>query len=324
MGAAGTVYFHSRCFDGVVSSVIAADFLEKHAGWSAFDFRAVDYSLGKRWTSERLPEHSAVVDFLFHPGAEFWADHHPTTFLHGAPEGESHAKPWRYFDGTAPSCARLLLDALPAAFQRTARHEELASWADRTDAARYSSVEEALFSSEPAMLVHAALGVRAGHELAPTLIHSLREQALAQVACRPEVQALAREARERLDGAVAQIRSALQRLPGEVALIDVSDLPDAPGARYAPYVVWPSARYSVMVARSERGAKITAMRNPWRDFKSVHLGHLMADFGGGGHERVGALELPPEHVGRVEGVVQTILTALGRPGPAERTAPTAA
>lgn len=320
MEAAGTVYFHSGCFDGVVSSIIAADFLEELAGWSSSEFRPVDYTLGKRWAGEPLPVRSAVVDFLFHPGAQFWADHHPTTFVHSGPPGPERNGTWRLYDKVAPSCARLLLNRLPAAFRRTSKHDELARWADKTDTAQYASVEEALFSAEPAMQIHAALGTRMGHEMAPYLIRALREESLDQVAGRPQVLSLARAARASLEDALAQVRSALRRLPGEVAYFDVSDLPDAPGARYAPYSIWPAARYSVAVVRSQRGVKITAMRNPWQDFKGVHLGELMARLGGGGHERVAALELPPEQAGRAEAVVQAIAAELDRPGSGRGTA----
>src|SRR5579872_7540227 len=39
------------------------------------------YHQQKEWPDTRLPRHSAVVDFLYHPQAEFWADHHETSFL---------------------------------------------------------------------------------------------------------------------------------------------------------------------------------------------------------------------------------------------------
>jgi nanoRNase/pAp phosphatase (c-di-AMP/oligoRNAs hydrolase) len=63
-------------------------------------------------------------------------------------------------------------------------------------------------------------------------------------------------------------------------------------SRYAPYVFFPEARYAAGIVRSNGGAKITAMRNPWRDFPSVKLGRILARFGGGGHERVGSLIVP--------------------------------
>jgi len=42
--------------------------------------------------------------------------------------------------------------------------------------------------------------------------------------------------------------------------------------------------------------KITAMRNPWREFRSVRLGNIFQKYGGGGHDRVASLLLPYERV----------------------------
>lgn len=44
------------------------------------------------------------------------------------------------------------------------------------------------------------------------------------------------------------------------------------------------------------GAKILVMRNPWLEFESVPLGEICARFGGGGHQRVGAVALKGERV----------------------------
>jgi nanoRNase/pAp phosphatase (c-di-AMP/oligoRNAs hydrolase) len=62
-------------------------------------------------------------------------------------------------------------------------------------------------------------------------------------------------------------------------------------SRYAPYLDYPKARYSVGIMDSGDGAKITAMRNPWRRFRSVPLGQIFSHYGGGGHQRVASVLL---------------------------------
>jgi nanoRNase/pAp phosphatase (c-di-AMP/oligoRNAs hydrolase) len=52
------------------------------------------------------------------------------------------------------------------------------------------------------------------------------------------------------------------------------------------------------------------MRNPWRNFRSIPLGKTFAKFGGGGHERVGALQLPPSRRNRVRDVVNSLLSEM--------------
>src|SRR5437867_9299784 len=77
----GTLYLHFPCFDGLVSAVLASDFLEQN-GWK-FNrrFCPVNYHLRPTWISSHLRPPCAVVDFLYHSDAQFWADHHSTTFL---------------------------------------------------------------------------------------------------------------------------------------------------------------------------------------------------------------------------------------------------
>ncbi len=81
-------------------------------------------------------------------------------------------------------------------------------------------------------------------------------------------------------------------------------------SRYAPYYFQPEARYSITVVRSEGVIRITAMRNPWRKFRSIPLGRAFAKFGGGGHERVGAVQLPAGRRNRVRDVVKSLLSEM--------------
>src|SRR5271154_4827632 len=45
MSRGAWMYFHSPCFDGIISAVIASDFLESRAGWKFERFRPVDYNI---------------------------------------------------------------------------------------------------------------------------------------------------------------------------------------------------------------------------------------------------------------------------------------
>ena len=84
------------------------------------------------------------------------------------------------------------------------------------------------------------------------------------------------------------------------------DARNAVVSRYAPYYVYPSARYSAGITRHVSGIRVTAMRNPWREFQSVRLGRIFEQFGGGGHERVAALILPSERAPEARAVISSI------------------
>jgi hypothetical protein len=80
-------------------------------------------------------------------------------------------------------------------------------------------------------------------------------------------------------------------------------------SRYAPYLEYPKALYSIGILDSEDGAKITAMRNPWRRFRNVPLGQLFRPYGGGGHQRVASVLVSTRDAERM---LQSILADLRR------------
>src|SRR5258706_7178548 len=90
------LYFHSPCFDGIVSCVLAWDFLEATQAWSIREVHAVNYNERPTWLSRKLDSPCAVVDFLYHPEAQFWADHHATSFLNEEVKRdfEQRKSPW--------------------------------------------------------------------------------------------------------------------------------------------------------------------------------------------------------------------------------------
>jgi hypothetical protein len=77
-------------------------------------------------------------------------------------------------------------------------------------------------------------------------------------------------------------------------------------SRYAPYLAYPNARYSIGILPYRNGAKITAMRNPWRRFESRPLGQIFRRYGGGGHQRVASVLL--RNKAKAESTLNAILS----------------
>jgi hypothetical protein len=305
------VYFHSPCFDGIVSAVLTWDFAEAVLGWKVGELRPVNYQRRSSWLSERLSQPSAVVDFLYHPQAMFWADHHSTTFLSAEAERdfEQRGSPYLIYDDTADACAQLLWDRLERDFQyRNPRYAELVSWATKTDAARYASVWEAIEGTAPALKINGSLAYGDENGYSAWLVRQLRREPLEAVANLREVRR--RYERFRFDAAKGlELFRERARLDGGVVVFDV-DADDTIVPRYAPYYFFPEARYSAGVVRRGGSTTITAMRNPWRDFSGVHLGKILEPLGGGGHERVGSVVLRGVDTSRAEMVLDQLLNVL--------------
>lgn len=310
----GHIYFHSSCFDGIASAVLAWDFLEARRFWSTVTLHAVNYELRNRWLSSTLEKPCAVVDFLYHPDTDLWADHHDTAFL-----GEDAKRDYRdrknenlIYDAHAGSCAGLLWNYLENKFNyRNPHYKELVEWAEKIDSARYSSVDEAILSFEPALRINLGFALGNGKEYYEDLVNALRSKSLKEVADNPEVQEkfvtarfFTQEGLERFEKNSSLESDGIVTFRVETKEVIIN--------RYAPYYFYPKARYSAGIIRSDHGSYILIMRNPWLNFESMPLGKICEKFGGGGHQRVGAVGFNEDTMKQDETILKQILSELRR------------
>src|SRR5262245_47426854 len=156
MATALTIHYH-RDFDGMVSAAILAHCLRAmglEGGWVG-----LNYDQRANWVHFQEGLRFAIVDFHFHPRAEYWFDHHPTTFL--TPELRAQYRPsarWCW-DEASPSCPPIILRHAREHWSLTPpeRFEEMSRWSDVIDAARFTDVEQALFGDDPALRISRAL-----------------------------------------------------------------------------------------------------------------------------------------------------------------------
>jgi hypothetical protein len=293
----GTIHLHYPCFDGLVSASIAADFVENAWDWTIAEYRSVNYDRRTQWLTTALPPRSIVVDFLYHPDATLWADHHATTFLDQEAFRDFEAtrdRRIRIYDADSPSCAMLLWKHFSAGLSDARHYHELAYWADKIDSAEYDSVEEAVLAPHPSMAISLTLGIDADGTYRDLLLRSLRTSSFDEIASLPEVHVRIEQMRARIRAGISRVRDTIRLEPGAIAVFEAEQTEGETISRYAPYLFYPEARYSVALVYSGRDAKITAMRNPWLDFESIELGRLFEKYGGGGHRRVASAIIPPE------------------------------
>lgn len=234
----GQLFFHAPCFDGIASAVLMADFLES-AGWREVQLRPANYDLRPRWLQTPLPSPAAVVDFLYHPDALYWADHHATSFLGKAAQEHFLARckdPRLIYDSNADSCAGLLWRHLHAAFShRNPRFAELVQWAEKIDAARYESVAEVFTADAPALRINASLGLATDIDRwCIGLVTRLRHASLNEVAADPAVLALGEEACARQQQGLERFWHGARLTSDGIVVFDVTD-PDGQVNRYSPF-----------------------------------------------------------------------------------------
>src|SRR3989344_1690112 len=144
-----SLYFDGD-FDGISSATAFLYFINKKYPESyKFNFEALGYKPDYKewWPNKKLDSPSAVFDFRYHKDADWWFDHHKTSFLseddkqHFEKTEGNHQKVW---DPDAKSCCGLLVRHISRQFNFTfpERILSLAKWTDVTDSAGFSSLEE--------------------------------------------------------------------------------------------------------------------------------------------------------------------------------------
>jgi hypothetical protein len=292
MSAPLCIHYH-RDFDGMVSAAVLASILrEKFA--EAPVWRGVNYDQRENWADFEAGKRFAIVDFHFHPRAEYWFDHHPTTFL--TEELRAQYKPsdrWRW-DETSPSCPPLILKHAREHWNYVTppRFDEMARWSDIIDAARYTNVEQALFGEAPALRIARALTVAPTVDWSDQIVAAMTEGDLESTATRPDVEKAHQRASRNRDKALEQFPPTVISTKGGVVHFDASSN-QIRRERFAAFYHHPNASYLVGVIPTRAGYHVSAGENPWNQPSGgVHIGEIMERYGGGGHRGVGGANPP--------------------------------
>jgi hypothetical protein len=310
MPSEATIYFHSPCFDGMISCVLAWEFLETEERWSIRHIRPVNYDLRANWLEIDLDTPCAVLDFLYHPSARFWADHHSTTFASEKAQDYYHrrasASSLLVYDPHSSSTASLLWNRFSSFFVNRPRLQEMMQWADKIDSARYESVEEAIVGDAPALRINFSL-MLGDADYCESLVRRLRENDLKFVSELPDVMQRFEKVRKKVLRGLDHLRQRIVLLNDGITAFDVETTDDVIVSRYSPFHFFPNARYSIGILRHFDAVRVTAMRNPWLTFESVALGRIFERFGGGGHQRVGSVRLSGQRATSAEQIADEIL-----------------
>lgn len=305
------LYFHAPCFDGLVTGAMAWTFLEQARGWKRVKPRGVNYGIKPWWITLSPRTEFAVVDFLFHPRAAFWADHHATTFLndHFRRSFDRRQSPMCVYDPAAPSCAALLATHLKEAFgYGDRRFDAMVEWATKIDAAKYASVDEIFDAEEPALAINLALSQIENPRNCDRLVRLLKQSDLETIARDPMIRRKMARAKRLSANGLRRFKKRAH-LVDDIVVFDV-DARNAVINRYAPYRFFPAARYSAGIIRKPDGIRITAMRNPWQEFESVPLGQIFESVGGGGHRRVASVVLKSSKADAATDVLEKVVSSI--------------
>jgi hypothetical protein len=282
-------------FDGVVCAVLISDALgiEKPVHW----VEPNDFAKG----SADIRSGDIIANLPYHPDCGAWFDHHATNRID---------RPYKGLFRAAPSAARNVFDYFAGTFKRD--YGELVYWADRIDSADFTQ-DEVLHPEKYAyvLLSMSVTGEKGKEEKYwNKLVRLLREADVAQALAEPDVEARCRTVIEENREYVGWLRK-FTRIEGPVAVTDFRSLDPPPsGNRFLSYSLFPDTVVSIRI-RYEDPQKQTVVASIGHSIFNrncnVHVGRLLAAFGGGGHRGAASARFP---VDRADSYLAQILSAL--------------
>jgi len=312
------VFFHDACFDGTTSAALFTAFYRDVIDKDV-EVRPIGMIHRDGNPFEGIPldaDDHACVDFRFcaDPKMRWWFDHHPTAFQPPALRQlfEDQHQPTWFFDPTSPSCAGLIGRCLAAGWDWKAPPHLIDAivWADKIDAAKFASAEEAVAMSTPAQRLAAWLAHGRSHLDTVHYVEWLSRASLAEVAARPEVASqLAVVEQER-----ARELDVVRKLGvwhGDVIVFDRFGDIGARSPGFLGYLLFPTCLYVVSGTRTADSIKITVGVNPWTKLQRRHdIGELCARYGGGGHAVVGGVTLRGDELPRAKDTLAKLVRDL--------------
>lgn len=286
------IHYH-RDFDGMVSAGVLAAILRDTRG-EEVTWQSVNYHQREDWDNFSKGERFAIVDFHFHPRAEYWFDHHPTTFLSDELRAAYEPTDKWAWDESSPSCPPLILRHAKEhwGYDAPKRFVEMAEWSNIVDAAQYKDVDQALFGDSPALRVARSLYVAPDSAWLDDLVGAMSRQTLDQIASRKDVEKCFQRAARNRDRALEQFPTTIIDVEHSVLLYDASSN-SIRRERFSAFFHHPEVHYSVGVIPTRAGYHVSAGVNPWNPpTDGVHIGEIMETYGGGGHRTVGGANPP--------------------------------
>lgn len=310
---------HGHCFDGLASAVVFTRLLRQlDARDAKMEYRACGYGVGQLRADERLlaGDQNAILDYRFTatPRLTWYFDHHRTAFQSQADRDvfEQHKDSGRFFyDADYSSCTKLIADVAWRQFGlRDPKLDELVSWADMVDAARFESPEQAIDRTQPVMQLVAVVEHFGDDTFLARWVPELLERPLSEVAQARAIRDRYRPLGVKHERFVQRVRSRAETR-GRVVFVDLTDAVLESVGKFVTYALYPKSTYSVIVGLLKTGVKISVGYNPWSGHPlDTDISAICARWGGGGHPVVGGISFQTAELDRAREVARQIADEL--------------
>ncbi|MDO8669041.1 MAG: hypothetical protein Q7K65_01975 [Candidatus Buchananbacteria bacterium] len=291
------LYFHDD-LDGMASGAVMLNFL-KSRGDKIVSFNPINYAPGLKegWLKHKFKEPFIMVDFLFHPNAAWWFDHHETSFLNNKLKDDFVNDATHHFNSTHKSVCGMVMAHLKKEFgYKPPKHiQYLAKWTDIIDSALYKSPKQVVEKKEPALkfsliqdfLDKTSKGVYRAKVGA--LIRQLAEKPITEIIKLSQFKnAIAKQAAE-LKKDRKNFKN-ISKVEGIVVFVD-STIDSIRVPHFLSYFIYPGVSYSAVVSYHGGYYHLSIGKNRWaKRLGTANIGAILSKYGGGGHQGIGGLE----------------------------------
>lgn len=289
------IYFH-RDFDGICSAAIFAEIINTFQLTNTVEtsFHGVDYEIKDDWLNIKLNKPNAVLDFLYHPDALWWFDHHVSAFLVYELKEKYKNGTKQFWDPSYPSCPSLIKEHFSKYLPLFASnffhfYSQWIKWSDKIDSAKYSSPYEIIELSHPCLQINSTLAIDNSDQYLIYLIQQIRHKSPEEVATLDRVQEKYSIIKSKQNQIVKDFKELIKIEDHRIAYFDQSDL-KIPFQRYISYYFYPTVDYTVAIYKKNGNThSVSVGKNPWKDFQSRNIGKICKRYGGGGRPDVGAI-----------------------------------
>ncbi len=250
-----------------------------------------------------------LANLPYHRNCAKWFDHHSHTRTYERPPSKFEG---RY--GLAPSTARLVYDYYLWDNPGFNAFEDLVRETDRYDGAGLTMAD--VLDPKDYILLGFTLDPRTGlgpfHEYFMNLLDVLRDGTIEEVMELPEVQDRERRMKEGREPYLAATRK-YSRMVNQVLVTDLRDAGPMPaGNRFLVYTHYSESNVWLRIAWGPRKEFVVATvgHNIFNRTCPVHVGGLLAKYGGGGHRGAGATPIAIENADQI---IEELIQKLNEP-----------
>lgn len=266
-------------------------------GDSIASYNPVNYfpDFNKKWPDYKFKKPFILVDFRYHPAADWWFDHHLTSFLKESWQKNFVPDQTHVFNPKTKSVCELVLRHLADNFKyKPPRHMKyLVEWASIIDGATYKSPKELVEIKEPAIKFN--LFIDAMDQGRPNyarsvqkIIEALSAKSLAGIIKTKEFKNKISSLIKNHAKKVKILKLILQKNK-KVVFADLTGH-EIFSHKFVIYYLYPEIFYSVGISRASDYYHLGVGKNPWNKTGRVNIGQLLTGYGGGGHRDVGGVE----------------------------------